>query len=86
VVVFTDLSTLDAARPLISHWRGWPKPTCPLRGDERPNVVGYIGKEASASHDVYERAVAEMVLDERRVVLDTSPRPESTPSMCQPTS
>ena len=34
-------------------------------------MVEYAGKEVTASHDVYERAVAEMVLDERRVVLDT---------------
>lgn len=72
MVVFTDLSTLDAARPLINHLGRLAKthlPVCVVMSD--PNVVHYAGKEASASHDVYERAVAEMVLDERRLVLDT---------------
>ena len=72
VVLFTDLSTSDAARPLINHLGRLAKthlPVCVVMSD--PNVVEYAGKEVTASHDVYERAVAEMVLDERRVVLDT---------------
>ena len=72
IVIFTDLSTMDAARPLINHLGRLAKthlPVCVVMSD--PNVVAYSGQDVGASHEVYERAVAEMVLDERRVVLDT---------------
>lgn len=72
VVVFTDLTTMDAARPLIAHMGRLAKhhlPLCVVMSD--PNVVQYSGMGADNSHQVFERAVAEMVIDERRVVLDT---------------
>jgi uncharacterized protein (DUF58 family) len=72
VVVFTDLSTMDAARPLINHLTRLAKthlPVCVVMSD--PNMTSYSGMDVAASHEIYERAVAEMVMDERRVVLDT---------------
>ncbi|GAA5529741.1 DUF58 domain-containing protein [Herpetosiphon gulosus] len=72
IVIFTDLSTMDTAKPLIQHMARLAKThlaLCVVMSD--PNLVGYAGKAAYSSTDVYERAVAEMVLDERRVVLDT---------------
>lgn len=72
VVVFTDLVTLDAARPLIANMARLAKrhlPLCVTISD--PNVTRLAGQPARGSDGVYQRAVAEMLLDERRVVLDT---------------
>jgi uncharacterized protein (DUF58 family) len=72
VVVFTDLATPDAAGPLIAYMARLARrhlPLCVVISD--PNVSGLANLPAQASSDIYRRAVAEMLLDERRVVLDT---------------
>jgi uncharacterized protein (DUF58 family) len=72
VVVFTDLVTLDAARPLIAHMARLAQrhlPLCVTISD--PNIARYSGQPAPTSDAAYQRAVAEMLHDERQVVLDT---------------
>jgi uncharacterized protein (DUF58 family) len=72
VVVFTDLVTLDAARPLIAHLGRLAQrhlPLCVTISD--PNITGVVGSQLQQSGDVYRRAVAEMLVDERQVILDT---------------
>lgn len=72
VVVFTDLVTLDAAKPLIAHMARLAQrhlPLCVVISD--PNVTRLAGLPPRDSGAVYQRAVAEMLLDERQVVLDT---------------
>ncbi len=72
VVVFTDLVTLDAARPLIAHMARLAQrhlPLCVVISD--PNVTRLAVQPPRDSDAVYQRAVAEMLLDERQVVLDT---------------
>lgn len=72
VVMFTDLATPDAARPLIVHMARLARrhlPLCVVISD--PNVTGLATLPARDSTSVYQRAVAEMLLDERRLVLDT---------------
>lgn len=75
VVVFTDLVTLDAARPLIAHMARLAQrhlPLCVVISD--PNVTNLAAQPPRGSDAVYQRAVAEMLLDERQVVLDTMQR------------
>lgn len=72
VVVFTDLVTLDAARPLIANLARLAQrhlPLCVTISD--PNVTHLAQRPVQHSDGVYQRAVAEMLLDERQVVLDT---------------
>jgi uncharacterized protein (DUF58 family) len=72
VVVFTDLVTLDAAKPLIAHMARLAQrhlPLCVVISD--PNITRLAAQPPRDSDAVYQRAVAEMLLDERRVVLDT---------------
>lgn len=72
VVVFTDLVTLDAARPLIANLARLAQrhlPLCVTISD--PNITRLAGRPVRHSDTVYQRAVAEMLLDERQVVLDT---------------
>lgn len=72
VVVFTDLVTLDAAKPLIAHMARLAQrhlPLCVVISD--PNITNLANQEISESQSLYQRAVAEMLLDERRIVLDT---------------
>lgn len=72
VVLFTDLVTLDAARPLISQMARLAQhhlPLCVVISD--PNITGLAAQPPNDSDAVYQRAVAEMLIDERRVVLDT---------------
>lgn len=72
VVIFTDLATPDAARPLIAqmaHLSRQHLPVCVTISD--PNIAGAAGRPVSAGDAVYRRAVAEMLLDERQVILDT---------------
>ena len=72
VVVFTDLVTLDAARPLIAQMARLARrhlPLCVVISD--PNFTRLAAQPPRDSGAVYQRAVAEMLLDERRVVLDT---------------
>jgi uncharacterized protein (DUF58 family) len=75
VVVFTDLVTLDAAKPLIAHMGRLARhhlPLCVTISD--PNITDLAAQAPDHSRAVYQRAVAEMLLDERRVVLDTLQR------------
>jgi uncharacterized protein (DUF58 family) len=75
VVLFTDLVTLEAAQPLIAHMARLAQhhlPVCVVLSD--PNITRYAGSSTPSSSAAYERAVAEMLLDERRVVLDTMQR------------
>lgn len=72
VVVFTDLVTLEAAQPLIAAMTRLARrhlPLCVTISD--PNVVSLAGAPVSSSDGLYQRAVAEMLLDERQVILDT---------------
>jgi uncharacterized protein (DUF58 family) len=72
VVVFTDLVTLDAARPLIAHMARLAQrhlPLCVVISD--PDVTRLAARPPESSDTLYQRAVAEMLLDERQVVLDT---------------
>lgn len=72
IVVFTDLVTLDAARPLIAnltHLARRHLPICVTISD--PNITRLVGQPVRTSSEVYQRAVAEMLRDERQVVLDT---------------
>jgi uncharacterized protein (DUF58 family) len=72
VVVFTDLVTLDAAQPLIATMGRLAKrhlPLCVTISD--PDMLALSRQKVHTSDEVYQRAVAEMVLDERQVVLDT---------------
>jgi uncharacterized protein (DUF58 family) len=72
VVLFTDLVTLDAARPLIAHLSRLSKrhlALCVTISD--PNITRVTGQPAENSDALYQRAVAEMLMDERQVVLDT---------------
>lgn len=72
VVLFTDLATLDAARPLIAALARLARrhlPLCVTISD--PNITALAGRVPVDSDAAYQRAVAEMLLDERRVILDT---------------
>lgn len=72
IVVFTDLVTLDAARPLIASMARLAKrhlPLCVTISD--PNITSFAGQPVRNNDGVYQRATAEMLLDERQVVLDT---------------
>src|SRR6266511_3109642 len=72
VIVFTDLVTLDAAKPLIAHMAQLAQrhlPLCVIIDD--PNISNLAAQPPRDSDAVYQRAVAEMLLDERQVVLDT---------------
>jgi uncharacterized protein (DUF58 family) len=72
VVLFTDLVTLDAAQPLIAHMARLAQrhlPLCVVISD--PHITDLAAQPPRDSDAVYQRAVAEMLLDERKVVLDT---------------
>ena len=72
IIVFTDLVTLDAAKPLIANMARLAQrhlPLCVVVSD--PNITNLAHIETDNSGAVYKRAVAEMLLDERQVVLDT---------------
>jgi uncharacterized protein (DUF58 family) len=72
VIVFTDLVTLDAAKPLIAHMARLAQrhlPLCVVISD--PNITNLAARPPRDSDAVYQRAVAEMLLDERQLVLDT---------------
>lgn len=72
IILFTDVVTLDAARPLIAHMARLAQhhlPLCVVISD--PNVTELAEQTPEDSESIYQRAVAEMLLDERQVVLDT---------------
>jgi uncharacterized protein (DUF58 family) len=72
IVVFSDLVTLDAAQPLIAYMARLAQHHLPLlviMND--PNIIQIAQRQPQSSLDVYQRAVAEQLLDERRIILDT---------------
>jgi len=72
VIVFSDLVTQEAAKPLIAYMSRLAHRHLPLlviMND--PNIVNLAAREPINAQDVYERAVAEQLLDERRLILDT---------------
>lgn len=72
IVLFTDLVTADTVQPLIANLIRLARhhlPLCVTMSD--PNLTGLARKLVRHADDVYQRAVAEMLLDERQVVLDT---------------
>lgn len=71
VVMYTDLVTLDAARPMIAHMAQLSRrhiPLCVLIAD--PHISQLRHQSVQQSQAVYKRAVAEMLLDERKAVCD----------------
>ncbi len=72
VVIFTDLATLDAAKPLIAYAARLALRHLPLVVTMHdPNIIGLASQPATSAATVYQRAVAEQMIDERRVILDT---------------
>lgn len=72
IILFTDIVTLDAAKPLITHMARLAQrhlPLCVVLSD--PHISAMAGQPAESSTQIYQRAVAELLLDERQVVLDT---------------
>lgn len=72
IVLFTDLVTLDAARPLIASMARLAQrhlPLCVTISD--PNTHGPVRQLVNTGPALYQRAVAETLLDERQIVLDT---------------
>lgn len=72
IIIFTDIVTLDAAKPLIAHMARLAQrhvPLCVVISD--PNVTNLATASTTNSEAIYQRAVAEMLLDERKTVLDT---------------
>jgi uncharacterized protein (DUF58 family) len=75
IVLFTDLVTLDAARPLIGHLGRLARqhlPICVTISD--PNVASLAQAPARDGQALYQRAVAEQLLAERQILLDTLQR------------
>lgn len=71
VVVYTDLVTLDAARPMIAQLASLARrhiPLCVLIAD--PHITQLQHRAVQHSQAIYERAVAEMLLDERKAMCD----------------
>ena len=72
IIVFSDLVTKEAAMPLIAYMSRLAQRHLPLlvvMND--PNITTIAARAPVTPRDVYERAVAEQLLDERRVILDT---------------
>jgi uncharacterized protein (DUF58 family) len=71
IVLFTDLATPEAAEPLVAHLGRLARahlPLCVTVSD--PFVSVAAGKPVEDSAELYRRAVAEGLLDERRALLD----------------
>jgi uncharacterized protein (DUF58 family) len=71
IVLFTDLATPEAAGPLLSHLGRLARhhlPLCVTVSD--PALASAAGHPAGDSAELYRRAVAEGLLDERRALLD----------------
>jgi uncharacterized protein (DUF58 family) len=72
VVIFTDLVTLDAAQPLIAYTARLGVHHLPLVVTiQDPNITGLAAQPVETANAVFERAVAERMIDERQVILDT---------------
>lgn len=75
VLLFTDLATPDAARPLIAHMARLGRqhlPVCVTISD--PYVAAAAGAPARDAQAAYARAVAEQLRDERQAILDSLAR------------
>jgi len=71
IVVFSDLATPDAAGPLIGQMARLAQrhlPVLVVMSD--PHVTRIAAAAAEQAGQLYERAVAEQLLDERRVIMD----------------
>jgi uncharacterized protein (DUF58 family) len=71
IVLFTDLALPEAAEPLVTHLARLARhhlPLCVTVSD--PFVSRAAGQAARDSASLYRRAVAEELLDERRMLLD----------------
>ncbi len=72
IVIFTDLVTLDAAKPLIAYTARLALRHLPLVVTMHdPNIAALANQPATSAAAVYQRAVAEQLIDERQVILDT---------------
>lgn len=75
IVVFSDIVTLDAAQPLIAYMGRLARHHLPLLVTmSDPNITHLVAQSPNSTTDVYQRAVAEQMLDERRIILDTLDR------------
>lgn len=75
IIVFSDLVTLEATQPLIAHLSRLARHHLPLLVIMTdPNLTHLATQPPSSATEVYERAVAEQLLDERRLILDTLQR------------
>lgn len=75
VVIFTEVVTLDAARPLIAQIGLLARrhvPLCVVLAD--PETTRLAATPPTSSTALYERTVADRLLDERRTILDTMRR------------
>jgi uncharacterized protein (DUF58 family) len=71
IVLFTDLATPEAAGPLVANLARLARhhlPLCVTVSD--PFLSGAAGRPVADTADLYRRAVAEGLLDERRALLD----------------
>ncbi len=72
IILFTDLPTLEAAQPIIAYMGRLARHHVPLLVTmSDPNILGLAQQPATTSTAVYNRAIAEQLLDERKVILDT---------------
>lgn len=75
IIVFSDLVTLEAAQPLIAHLARLARhhlPLLVLMSD--PHVTRSARQTPQGTQHLYERVVAEQLLAERRLILDTLQR------------
>ncbi len=71
-MIFTDLVTLDAAQPLITYTARLATRHLPLVVTiQDPNITGLASQAVETVSAVFSRAVAERMVDERQVILDT---------------
>ncbi len=72
IILFTDLQTLDAAQPIIAYMGRLARQHVPLLVTmSDPNVTRLADQTLDTSQAVYSRAIAEQLLDERKIILDT---------------
>ncbi|MBA3944264.1 MAG: DUF58 domain-containing protein [Herpetosiphonaceae bacterium] len=72
IILFTDLQTLDAAQPIIAYMGRLARQHVALLVTmSDPNVTRLADQALDTSQAVYSRAIAEQLLDERKVILDT---------------
>jgi uncharacterized protein (DUF58 family) len=72
IVIFTDLMTLEAAQPLIAYTARLATRHLPLVVTiQDPHITNLATQPVLAASDVFERAVAVRMIDERQVILDT---------------